>query len=68
MRKFIEVVAKSNYETLVIIKNEVEENDDLEVEITHAMRRIKGLNTSGEKFIVVSVKAMDIKEGIRTSL
>ncbi len=62
MKRFVEVVAKSNFDTTVIIRNELEEYERLETVISCAFRRIKELDTKAEKFEIESVKGINMLE------
>lgn len=60
MDKFIEVVAKSNLDSMVIIRSRIEKEDDLEKMVTYTMYRIRELNNMREKFEIEQVRAMNI--------
>lgn len=59
MEKFVEVVAKSDLDTMLIIRREVPKDEYLEAVVSSTMYRIKKLNTSDETFKLVSVRAMN---------
>lgn len=60
MKKIVEVIAKSNFRTMVIMRSEVEKGENLAMEVSYAMYRVKELNTKDEKFELEIVRVMDI--------
>lgn len=58
MEKFVEVVAKSNFGTMVIIRSKTEEYENIDMAVSYTMYRVRELNTKDEKFTIESVRAM----------
>lgn len=65
MEKLIEVIAISNFRTMVVMTSQAEKSKDLEIEIGYAMRRIKQLNTANEKFEIESVKVLNTLKEVK---
>ena len=59
MEKFVEVVAISNFKTVVVMTTQVEKDEDLEIAVDYAMYKVKELNTKVEKFKLETVRVIN---------
>lgn len=59
MEKFVEVMARSNFNTTVLMRSELEKDVNLEAAVTYTMHRIKNLNTTDEKFELISITVVN---------